>query len=323
MNDSNQPDDRAASDITDAPSWPAGNWVYGITLVIPIAALGWLLWERIGSNSVGSGTVQIVVAMATLPMAWWGGVARRRYWSGPTHELADLIQQARKGDATIDELGTIGGGIAPLVPIVQELLRELKQQRADAAAEIRQRVAGRTDTLERRINSLQLQAMRDPLTGLFNRRALEQELPRMVDNLGLAGANLCLLMIDVDNFKTLNDTLGHAAGDQLLKEIGQIIRSTVRDDDMAFRIGGDELVVLLSACTFAGGQSIADRLDSLVLALTRPLQVPRQVRLSIGVCTLQELAEPTPAALMEVADKRLYAVKAARHEANGTTRRAG
>jgi diguanylate cyclase len=130
-------------------------------------------------------------------------------------------------------------------------------------------------------------------------------------------------MIDVDNFKPLNDTLGHAAGDQLLKEISQIIRSTVRDDDMAFRVGGDELVVLLGSCNFTGGKAIAERLDSLVVALTRPLQTPRQVRLSIGVCTLMELAEASPAGLMEVADKRLYAVKAARHEGDAKSRRAG
>jgi diguanylate cyclase (GGDEF)-like protein len=165
--------------------------------------------------------------------------------------------------------------------------------------------------------------MRDPLTGLLNRRALEQELPRMVDQLGAAGTDLCLLMIDVDNFKTLNDTLGHAAGDKLLKEISQIIRSTVRDDDMAFRVGGDEMVVLLGGCNFAGGQAIAERLESLVVALTKPLQTPRQVRLSIGVCALKDLAEATPAGLMEVADKRLYAIKAARHGGDSRMRRAG
>jgi diguanylate cyclase (GGDEF)-like protein len=317
------PSDRAQSIIARVSAWLAQKWVYGITLAIPLVALGSLLWQQLRSNSNSSEIAGIIVAMTTLPIAWWGGVARRRHWSGPTRRLADLVQQARNGDATIEQLETVRGGIAPLVPIVQQLLRDLKQQRAETAAEIRQRVAGRTNALERRIDSLQLQAMRDPLTGLFNRRALEQELPRMIEQMGSAGNDLCLLMIDVDNFKPLNDTLGHAAGDQLLKEISQIIRSTVRDDDMAFRVGGDELVVLLGSCNFTGGKAIAERLDSLVVALTRPLQTPRQVRLSIGVCTLMELAEASPAGLMEVADKRLYAVKAARHEGDAKSRRAG
>ncbi len=323
MSEPTPPASRAHSIVVHVLAWLAQKWVYGITLAIPLVALGCLLWQRLGSNSDTTGTAGIVVAMLTLPIAWWGGVARRRHWSGPTRRLADLVQQARKGDATIEQLEVVRGGIAPLVPIVQDLLRELKQQRAEVASEIRQRVAGRTNALERKIDTLQLQAMRDPLTGLYNRRALEQELARMAEAAGTEGANMCLLMIDVDNFKTLNDTLGHAAGDQLLKEIAQIIRSTIRDNDLAFRIGGDELVVLLGACTFAGGQAIADRLDSLVMALTKPLQTPRQVRLSIGVCALDELEKPTAAALMEVADKRLYAIKAARHEAAGTTRRAG
>jgi diguanylate cyclase (GGDEF)-like protein len=316
-------EDRGESIVATVLASPAQNWVYGLTLAVPALALGWLLWERLGANSDGSGTIQIVVALATLPIAWWGGVARWRHWSGPTQQLAKLIEQARHGDATIEELSSVRGGIAPLVPIVQQLLADIKQQKAEAAAEIRGRVAGRTNALERRIDSLQLQAMRDPLTGLYNRRALEQELPRMIETLGETGADLCLLMIDVDNFKPLNDTLGHAAGDQLLKDVARIIRSTVRDEDLAFRVGGDEMVVLLGTCTFTGGQSIADRLDSLVLALTKPLATPHQVRLSIGICTLNELAEPSQAALMEVADKRLYAVKSARHAANGSARRVG
>ena len=323
MYDPGQPRDRADLITAAASKRSAGKWVYGITLVVPALALGWLLWQRLGSNPEKSGTLEIVVAMATLPIAWWGGVARWRHWSGPTRRLADLILQAHNGEATIDQLSAVRGGVAPLVPIVQQLLRELKQQRAQVASEIRHRVAGQTNVLERRIGSLQLQAMRDPLTGLLNRRALEQELPRMVERHGAAGTDLCLLMIDVDNFKTLNDTLGHAAGDQLLKEISQIIRSTVRDDDMAFRVGGDELVVLLGSCDFTGGNAIAERLDSLVVALTKPLQTTRQVRLSIGVCTLMELAEPTPKGLMEVADKRLYAIKAARHAGDSNRRRAG
>src|SRR5271170_750873 len=141
MNDTSQPDDRAQSIAAVTPAWlnwPAKRWVYGVTLLVPALALGWLLWERIGSNPGGSGIIQIVVAMATLPIAWWGGVARWRHWSGPTGQLANLIEQARNGDATIDQLGSVRGGIAPLVPIVQQLLRELKQQRAEAAAEIGQ-----------------------------------------------------------------------------------------------------------------------------------------------------------------------------------------
>ena len=128
------------------------------------------------------------------------------------------------------------------------MLRDSRRKRAEAAAlehETRQRIANRTDALERTIGSLRQQATRDVLTGLFNRRMLEEYLPQAVKRCKEARIGLCLLMIDVDHFKLLNDTLGHAAGDELLKTIGQLIRSTIREKDLAFRCGGDEFVVQL------------------------------------------------------------------------------
>ena len=125
-------------------------------------------------------------------------------------------------------------------------------------------------------------------------------------------------MIDIDYFKTLNDTLGHAAGDELLRDIGQIIRSTIRENDAAFRCGGDEFVVVLPGCTEESAQSMAERLNSLVKALTRPLRLAQQPKLSIGLSTLNSIREPSAAGLLEEADKRLYEVKSARSELGGS-----
>jgi len=244
-----------------------------------------------------------------------------RRWINPAHDAARLATLAQHGTLPIEEMSAAKvcrGRLAPLMKVVAAILLDLKQQRAERAAleqEIRDRIANRTDALERKIGSLQVQATRDPLTGLGNRRGLDADLPRIIERHRGSGEDACLLMIDVDNFKPLNDTLGHAAGDQLLTEIGQLIRSTLRGNDQAYRCGGDEFVVVLNSCGAVPGQAIARRLESLVRVLTKPLKVAFPPQLSIGVCALAELTDPTPQMLMQTADSRLYEVKSNRPRA--------
>jgi diguanylate cyclase (GGDEF)-like protein len=236
----------------------------------------------------------------------------------PAVELARLADLAHLGEISIEELTSASvarGRWKPLVQVIARILLDLKQQRAELAGleqEMRDRIANRTDALERKIGSLQLQATRDVLSGLGNRRGLEAALPRLIEQYNSSGTNCALLMIDVDHFKPLNDTLGHAAGDQLLRELGQLIRSTLRGNDQAFRCGGDEFVVLLHACDFNAGMLIARRLEQLVKGLTNSLRVVSPPQLSIGVCALSELNPPTADSFLQTADARLYAVKSQR-----------
>ena len=229
--------------------------------------------------------------------------------------LADLLPRVQRGEVPIEQLAEVGGGLVSLVPAVQELARELRQQRAATAElelEIRQRVANRTDALERTIGTLRQQATRDALTGLFNRRFLDQYLPQCVVRHVKEKRDLCLLMMDLDNFKVLNDTLGHAAGDDLLRAIGQLIRSAARGEDVAFRCGGDEFVVLLPGYGADAARALAERLTSLVDALGRTLKVPLPPRLAAGMATLSACPDPTPGGLLAEADRCLYEVKRAR-----------
>jgi diguanylate cyclase (GGDEF)-like protein len=181
-------------------------------------------------------------------------------------------------------------------------------------AELHVRVVNRTDALERAIGSLKHQASRDALTGLYNRRALDELLPKLIEQCRTGGQDLSVMMIDVDHFKPLNDTLGHAAGDAVLKAVAQIIRSSINGEDQAgFRNGGDEFVVVLPNITRTAAQAIADRMAKLVTALTKPLKVSRKPALSIGVCAMSELEDPTIGKLLAEADKRLYTVKQQHH----------
>jgi diguanylate cyclase (GGDEF)-like protein len=269
----------------------------------------------------------VTLVMVTLMLAA-GAVAvhLRRHWSNPVTRLRKALEEAVEGQLLIEELNQPFGGLSPLCPVLRDLLRERRQQKSEIArlrAEIDQRVAKRTDVLERLISKLRAQATRDVLTGLFNRRVLDECLDELVQRCRQDRTPLCLLMIDVDDFKLLNDTLGHAAGDTLLRCIGQLIRSSVRQQDLAFRCGGDEFLIILPQCPKPQGEALARRLTDLVDALAKTLNVPRKPRLSIGVSMLSDLsATATAAELIKHADARLYAVKSARKQARGPDPRA-
>jgi diguanylate cyclase (GGDEF)-like protein len=240
---------------------------------------------------------------------------RRRDWVRPLERLGTVYSNIRQRDASIDELKSVGGNIEPATILIEDLLRELRIQEtriAELNDELRQRVAQRTEALERRIGSLKRQSSTDTLTSLQNRRQLDESLPRAIEYCHANACDLCVLMIDVDYFKNLNDLKGHASGDDFLRSVGQLIRSTIRELDEAFRVGGDEFVILLPGMASDAGQALADRLASLTEALAKTYKVPLPPRLSIGVSTLWTAPEPTGSGLLAEADRKLYAIKSAR-----------
>jgi diguanylate cyclase (GGDEF)-like protein len=238
-----------------------------------------------------------------------------RSWKRPAQELIDLLTKYRAGEATIEDLQTVTGGVKPLANLAQELVRDLREERmkvGELQHEMNARIAHRTEALERMVGSLRQQATRDALTGLFNRRMLDQYLPQLIETSRESGADLCVLTIDVDYFKQLNDTLGHAEGDSLLRSIGQLIRSTIRHGDAAFRCGGDEFLIVLPGTDPDAAQTLADRLTSLVDGLTQTLRIHPRPGLSIGQARLSRISDATPDALLSEADRALYEEKSRR-----------
>ncbi len=142
-------------------------------------------------------------------------------------------------------------------------------------------------------------AFRDPLTGLANRRAFADELDSVTHK---GGAHAAVMMIDVDNFKTVNDTRGHDAGDELLRAIAETISESLRPNDVAARMGGDEFAILLPATTIERACEIAERVRA---AVADSSSLP--VSLSIGV---SPLAKDSRVAVL-AADTALYRAKAA------------
>ncbi|WP_270041968.1 diguanylate cyclase domain-containing protein [Solirubrobacter ginsenosidimutans] len=158
----------------------------------------------------------------------------------------------------------------------------------------------------------------DPLTGLANRRALERTLAAALGRAGARARSVGLLMLDLDGFKAINDTHGHAAGDEALREVARRLSRSVRERDLVARLGGDEFVVVL---TDLGGRSgaVRDSLERIQDALAEPIPFAGanlSLGAAVGVATFP--ADGGNAAdLLAHADRAMYAAKGAR---NGSLR---
>jgi diguanylate cyclase (GGDEF)-like protein len=162
----------------------------------------------------------------------------------------------------------------------------------------------------RAYNEVRQQARTDELTGLANRRALLEEAERVLADAS-ARRPAALLLLDLDGFKEVNDSLGHGAGDQMLRQIGPRLLPALAPGEVLARLGGDEFAVLLPEASLAAAQDRAERLRQLVL---RPFPV-EDIRLHVGV-SIGVATAPVPAStvqeMLRCADVAMYAAKTAR-----------
>lgn len=152
-------------------------------------------------------------------------------------------------------------------------------------------------------------ASHDALTGVMNRAAFEHALTRAEREAQMSGKTSVLIYIDLDHFKPVNDTAGHAAGDELLRQVAQTIRDSCRAHDAVARIGGDEFAVILEGCPPAVGKTIADKICRAIAALEF-VWAGRSYRIggSAGVTTIN--GSPSALGFMGEADAACYAAKA-------------
>ena len=151
-------------------------------------------------------------------------------------------------------------------------------------------------------------AARDPLTALYNRRALERRAPRLLQEVAPARPG-ALLMIDIDNFKLVNDLYGHAAGDRLLVALSEMISAVLPDDALPARLGGDEFIILLNNASHERVISLGNTLrEQFQNIASQTFATPEPVTLSIGA-NLFDQPPSSLAALIELGDAALYASK--------------
>jgi diguanylate cyclase (GGDEF)-like protein len=165
----------------------------------------------------------------------------------------------------------------------------------------------------KRIGELADEARRDPVTRVGNRRHWEECLTHEVARAAGARMPLSLIMLDVDNLKKLNDAGGHAAGDLALAVVGDVLNETCRSRDVAARFGGDEFAVLLPRTRASEARVVAERIRVELGRRRATCRVPvnSMLTVSIGICDLASVDDPSPQRLFDGADRALYAAKQA------------
>jgi diguanylate cyclase (GGDEF)-like protein len=201
----------------------------------------------------------------------------------------------------------------------QALVHMLLPKKAEWSEKSRQLAHTYVNTAQSVLTTLHLlaeaekQSMTDSLTGLFNRRSMEQLLQREMALCERHSHSLSLVMIDLDHFKAINDTHGHAAGDHMLRAFADCVRITLRKTDLAFRYGGDEFVIALPQTPLAQAQQVVQKLRQAFLAVDFShaiTHLENPPTLSIGVAERNKSANIlTLAALLSAADQALYAAK--------------
>lgn len=180
------------------------------------------------------------------------------------------------------------------------------------------RIAAKNKALEETVSRLETMAWTDPLTGLANRRQVEERLPQLFAEAARYGSDLSCLMIDLDGLKPVNDTYGHAAGDDLLQLAARIVTDQVRASDIAGRVGGDEFVVLMPRTSDEIAATVARRLaDVFAERGTRLIEreygmnpaCAGRVGMSIGVASLLGSQPLDGDTLLACADSAVYEAK--------------
>lgn len=226
--------------------------------------------------------VTVVGSLLLLAAAAWAAMALIKSVTQPLADAVQVAEAVAAGDLDVQVQTTSNDEIAQLLQAVDRMRVSLIEQ-----------------------------AQQDPLTQLLNRRSFERLAKQEAQRAQRSGGRWALLMIDIDHFKRLNDSLGHAAGDHALVAVADCLRAALRTEDLAARWGGEEFVLLLVGTVENVAAQVAERIRQSLQAL--PLQFQAQsfrITASIGLAATQG-AEQSLSSLLQRADEALYAAKAA------------
>lgn len=254
-----------------------------------------------------------LVLLASILLAWAASSRLHRVVSDPILELARIARQVsrdknfkiRAKSNSNDEIGELVSGINVMLEQI-----ELRDQKiAEYTHTLEQRVAERTRELEQLTEKFRHRAYHDALTGLPNRALLLDRLELAIEQAKRTGRRFALLYLDLDGFKTVNDTLGHDAGDRLLQQVANRLTATVRAEDSVARVSGDEFNIVV-----AGADKTPDieRLaQKLIEALGKPYEFQGKkvnITTSIGIAVYSVDGESLEQ-LLKNSDSAMYRAK--------------
>lgn len=212
-----------------------------------------------------------------------------------TTQLIAALTEAVRATTPVDTLRALANA------------RDLLGNNADACEALFYELARRCDEMQR----LRDLAGRDPLTGAANRRTFEEELTREAARHRRTREPFAIILLDMDDLKHRNDSLGHAAGDEALSALARACLRTVRETDLVARLGGDEFAVLLPGSTYAGATVLAQRLRE---AVEQAEVEGGSLRVSLGIAAADHTHGPVEH-IVQMADRDLYQDKALRKAA--------
>jgi diguanylate cyclase (GGDEF)-like protein len=170
-------------------------------------------------------------------------------------------------------------------------------------------VIGSSRTLKKTLTNLDSQANQDPLTGLNNRRYFNDFLEKEIERSRRHSHEFCSLMLDLDDFKKINDSHGHLCGDKVLKDIANILKNKIRRGDMVARLGGDEFAIVLPETNMKGAHFVAEEILFAIANYQLPDLIDIQVTASIGIINYPSHSASQTDLLSKV-DIALYQAKA-------------
>jgi len=245
--------------------------------------------------------VSIAVLLVTVPLAY----LVVRCVVVPLNDLSRVVRRFSEGELSARSRIRRGDEIGELATAFNSMADELARKHREIIslnADLEERV-------QRRTRQLRELAARDPLTGLYNRRYFGEVLQNRFSEARRYGTDLSCMMIDLDDFKSVNDRFGHHMGDELLILTSMTVASQLRAADVAARFGGDELVVLLPQTDARRAQVLAERVAE-KYAQDLAEQMPNvRITLSIGIASVLEAAPDTPEELIRAADAAMYRAK--------------
>ena len=232
--------------------------------------------------------------------------------------IGQLDAEVEASPARDDVLADLQQAIRERVKTIHTCVVELKdteekqrRQSADLIDKLYKRIErmeAETTALQAKLREKDRQYLTDSLTAIPNRVAYEERIQQECERYIRHQTNVSLLVCDIDNFKSINDTYGHAAGDKVLKNIATVLQQNVRTNDFVARFGGEEFVIIMHGINLENGMAMAEKLRNRIEMTTfmvKNVRVP--VTLSGGVASFREY--DSPASLFERADNALYIAK--------------
>ena len=228
----------------------------------------------------------------------------------PLWTLYAAMRRAARDEALDEvEVGQASGEAESLIEAFNSMIRRL-QHKTVQAERANNALREQNQAFQQQHDSLSKLTVTDTLTQLANRRFFENQLNLEIKRLSRHGEGLSMLVIDVDDFKKLNDALGHAAGDEFLKQIAKVLKETVRATDLVARYGGEEFVVVAVSTALEGAIVLGEKIRTAVAEssfIVDSTMRPRRATISVGVAQFRG----SQTGLFNAADAALYRAKSA------------